>query len=322
MGFINNMGLLALLCIPIIILLYMLRPKNAPITLPSLYLWKTMVNEIESASQFQKFKSSLLMFLQIALVILLALMLAGLFKKSSTMPDRVILVVDCSVSMQATDVDPSRIAYAKEQAITYVSQLEKGAQVTIVALKDVPEILLTDETDHNLIATSIKELQAIDAYGDISLAVQTTNALRQGGDTPIIYFGDRTYPDANNMTILESDDNVSVNHVSYTLYENDGVMSVLADLANEGSQTITVPISLYVDDVLFDAKQVDIEGRTGGKIFFDQVPMESHQLKVVIDRKDILNIDNAAYAVVAPSVVKKAVLVTQSNGFQIGRAHV
>lgn len=315
MGFLNLAGLSALIALPIIIILYMLRPKNIPYTLPSLYLWKTMANEIESASQFQKLKSSILMFLQLAAALFIALMLAGLFIKNSQLPDRVILVVDASVSMKATDFEPNRMEFAKEQAITYVKQLDKGAQVTLVALKDIPEILLTDETDHSLVASAIKNLSAIDTYSDLELALQTTNALKKEEETTIVYFGDRTYPGANNVIIAKDSDNVAIHNVAYTLYESSGELKVLADLTNEGTQKVTVPVSLYADDLFLDAKQVEIESGESGKVFFESVPLTTKNLMVQIDRDDILSVDNKAYSVVTQPEVKKAVLVTEGNTF-------
>ena len=54
MGFSNVFGLIGLAGIPIIILLYMLRPKNKPMNIPSLYLWQSLKEEIESASKLKK----------------------------------------------------------------------------------------------------------------------------------------------------------------------------------------------------------------------------------------------------------------------------
>lgn len=315
MGFLNLAGLSALIALPIIIILYMLRPKNIPYTLPSLYLWKTMANEIESASQFQKLKSSILMYLQLAAALLIAFMLAGLFIKNSQLPDRVILVIDASVSMKATEVEPSRIENAKEQAVSYVKQLSKGAQITLVALKDIPEILLTDETDHSLVASAIKNLSPIDTYSDMELALQTTSALKKEEDTTIVYFGDRTYPGAENILIGKSSDNVGIHNVAYTLYESSGELKVLADITNEGLSKVTVPVSLYTDDMFLDAKQVDIEPGASAKLFFEDVPTTTQNIMVQIDREDILKVDNKAYTVVTRPQVKKAVLVTYGNTF-------
>ncbi|PKM49489.1 MAG: hypothetical protein CVV02_15785 [Firmicutes bacterium HGW-Firmicutes-7] len=315
MGFFNIAGLAALICLPIIIILYMLRPKNMPYSLPSLYLWKTMANEIESASQFQKLKSSLLMFLQLAIALIIAFMLAGLFIKNSSMPDRVILVVDGSVSMKSTDVDPSRMEYAKEQAVTYVKQLNRGAQVTLIALKDIPEILLTDETDHSLVAASIKNLSAIDTYSDMNLAVQTTTALKREEETTIVYFGDREFPGAENVFVAKNHDNVAVHNIAYTIYAGAKDMRVLADIINESDKKVNVPLSLYADELFLDAKQVEIEPGESAKVFFSNIPLATTELMVQIDREDNLEVDNVAYTTVAKEQVKKAVLVTSSNIF-------
>ncbi|PKM93566.1 MAG: hypothetical protein CVU84_15425 [Firmicutes bacterium HGW-Firmicutes-1] len=315
MGFFNIAGLTALICLPIIIILYMLRPKNIPYSLPSLYLWKMMSNEIESASQFQKLKSSLLMFLQLAIALLIAFMLAGLFIKNSQMPDRVILVVDCSVSMKSTDIEPTRMEYAKEQAITYIKQLNKEAQVTLISLKDIPEILLTDETDHSLVASSIKDLSAIDAYSDINLALQATAALKKDEGTTIVYFGDRAFPGAENVVVSKDNNNIAVHNIAYTIYTGATEMRVLADITNESETKVHVPISLYADELFLDAKQVEIEPHESAKVFFDKVPLATNELKVQIDREDNLVVDNIAYTTIAKEQIKKAVLVTGSNVF-------
>lgn len=315
MGFSNLIGLSALICVPIIIILYMLRPKNTPFTLPSLYLWKVMENEIESATRFQKFKSSLLMFLQIAAVVLVALILAGLYREGGSMPNQVIIVVDCSVSMQSKDVLPSRMEVAKEQAIAYVKKLDKDAQVTLVALKDIPEILLTNESDQKRVQATIEDLNAVDTYADMELAVQTGYALRQDEETTIVYFGDRVYPGAQIMEIGKSSDNVGIHGLSYTIYEKTGSISVLADIANEGSEKVAVPVSLYADDILLDAKEVELEALESGKIFFDDIPIGTKTVMVQIDRKDNLEVDDKAYAIIASNPVRTAVLVSESNVF-------
>lgn len=313
MGFLNIWGLIALICIPVIIILYMLRPKNIPFTLPSLYLWKVMANEIESASKLQKFKSSLLMVLQIIAVLLLTFMLAGLFRKSGVMPNSVILVIDCSVSMQSTDVSPSRMDEAKKQAEAYINGLEKDAKVTLIAIKDVPEILVTEETDQKLVIATINGLEAVDSYGDMELAIQTGLALKQSEEMEIVYFGDRVYPGATNIWIKQNEDNVGVHGLSYTLYEQAGTISVLADIKNYGTATQVVPLSLYADGLLFDAKQVEIPGSDGAKVFFEGIPAVTSEMKIQIDREDILKVDNTAYAVVGKTTMKKVVLVSASN---------
>lgn len=315
MGFYNLIGLSALGLVPIIIILYMLRPKNKPETISSLYLWQSVISEIESATKFQKFKSSLLMFLQILVVILVTLMLAGLFINNADSPESVVIVMDCSVSMQSVDVEPSRFEYAKEQAIEYVRQLDQETIITLISLKDIPEILLASEDDAKKVITVIKELQTVDTYCDIELAVDTAVSARQEEGTEIVYFGDKEFPGAQNIEVIGSNDNVGIYQMAYTVYDSSNTLSVLVEVTNQSDRAITVPISLYADDILADAKQVEVESHSSIKLFFNQLPTDISVIKASVDREDILAADNVAYVSVEQTDVKKVVLVTAGNMF-------
>ncbi len=315
MGFSNYIALTALISMPIIIILYMLKPKNTPHLLPSLYLWKAMANEIESASRIHKLKSSILMLLQLLAALLIALMLAGLFIKSSQLPKQAIVIVDCSVSMKSVDITPTRMEEAKEQAQTYIKQLDKEAEVTLIALKDQPELLLSGEKDKALIISALKSLQPVDAYADTQQLYQLLETLQKNEEIKIVYFGDRAIKGAENIIVAKSTENIAVNNLTYTAYQSDKELRILADIYNEGKQTVSVPVSLYVEDKLFDAKQINLESGQTGKVFFDKVPLTAKRLSVKVDKEDILQADNQAYSSVVQNQDKKAVLVTNSNVF-------
>jgi Aerotolerance regulator N-terminal. len=78
-------GLLALLAVPVIILLYLLKQKHEEYIMSSLYLWQTALQDAEANTPWQKLKRNILMLLQIAAVILLALTLSGAFCKTAAM---------------------------------------------------------------------------------------------------------------------------------------------------------------------------------------------------------------------------------------------
>ncbi|NMB97014.1 MAG: hypothetical protein GYA02_10455 [Clostridiaceae bacterium] len=102
-------GLLSLICIPIIIILYLLKQKRENYPISSLYLWQNALQDIEANTPWQKLKKNLLMFLQILAVILLALIFSEPFLKTNKHRDGdVMIIIDCSLSMQSTDIKPSR----------------------------------------------------------------------------------------------------------------------------------------------------------------------------------------------------------------------
>ena len=314
-GLTNSWGLLPLALIPIIIILYMLRPKNTPRVIPSIYLWKTAIREIESASKFQKLKSSILLFLQILAIILLALMLAGLFIKGDTSAKHTVIVIDCSVSMQSEDVSPNRMEVAKDQAENFVRQLGEETEITLVALSELPEILLTNEKDQSAIIKTIQTLQMVDTYANQELTKQTIEVVKKDEETEVVYFGDRVIDGARNYRVLESNENTGIAQISYTKYPQQKSISVMVEVFQNGLEPSMLPISLYVDDLLFDAKQIQVEKDQTAKVFFDGIPFDVKEIKAQVDEEDYLVKDNMAFTIVTNTQKRKVALVTTSNIF-------
>jgi Ca-activated chloride channel family protein len=72
----------------------------------------------------------------------------------------VILAMDTSASMRATDVDPTRLDAAKAAARSFVKQLPKGFRIGIVAFSSQPVTLITPTTDRAAVEAAINGLSA------------------------------------------------------------------------------------------------------------------------------------------------------------------
>jgi Ca-activated chloride channel family protein len=87
----------------------------------------------------------------------------------------VILTMDTSGSMQATDVDPTRLAAAKSAAIEFVDSLPAGFKVGLVAFSTDVRLVLSPTTDRSQVRDAINGLRANGgtALGDaIDLSLQ------------------------------------------------------------------------------------------------------------------------------------------------------
>jgi Ca-activated chloride channel family protein len=72
----------------------------------------------------------------------------------------VILTLDISGSMIASDVTPSRLAAAQQAARGFVSVLPPGVQIGVVAFSSTAQVVATPTTDRTTVLSSINGLQA------------------------------------------------------------------------------------------------------------------------------------------------------------------
>ena len=71
----------------------------------------------------------------------------------------VMLAIDTSLSMDATDVEPSRLDAAVEEAIAFVDELPEQFDVGLVAFDGTAEVLAMPTDDHVAVATAIETLR-------------------------------------------------------------------------------------------------------------------------------------------------------------------
>jgi len=71
----------------------------------------------------------------------------------------VVLVLDTSASMDATDVAPSRIAAAVTNAESFVDGLADDAEVGLVTFNEDTNVVAAPTTDHELVTTALERVQ-------------------------------------------------------------------------------------------------------------------------------------------------------------------
>ncbi len=71
----------------------------------------------------------------------------------------VVMAVDVSLSMQATDVEPTRLQAAKVAAASFVDLVPSKLNVGLVAFSGTAQVLVPPTTDHTLLKRNIANLQ-------------------------------------------------------------------------------------------------------------------------------------------------------------------
>jgi Ca-activated chloride channel homolog len=112
----------------------------------------------------------------------------------------VMLVIDVSQSMRATDVTPTRLAAAEDAAKTFADELTAGINLGLIAYAGTASVLVSPTTNREATKRAIDKLQLADrtATGEgiftALQAIATVGAVIGGGDAPpparIVLFSD------------------------------------------------------------------------------------------------------------------------------------
>jgi Ca-activated chloride channel family protein len=95
----------------------------------------------------------------------------------------VVLVIDVSLSMQATDVEPSRLAAAQIAATAFSDQLTPGVNLGLVAFAGTAAVLVSPTADRDPVKRAISSLKLSEstATGEaIFAALQSIETFSQG----------------------------------------------------------------------------------------------------------------------------------------------
>src|SRR5687767_10703614 len=125
MSWLQPLGLLGLLSLPVIVLLHLWHERNRHATIPSLNLWRWLEREVRGPRMRLPPITPVLL-LQLAAAIALSLALARPrldFLAGPATLNRLVVVMDTTSSMAATDVNPSRLGWAQTRAAQLLSGL-------------------------------------------------------------------------------------------------------------------------------------------------------------------------------------------------------
>lgn len=176
-----NVWMFALL--GLVVLLYFLKLRRPPCPVPSLVLWRRVLDDRRVNAPFQRFKRQLLLWLQLlALLLLILAALQPYWKGGAGRGGRIIVLVDVSASMAALDRPGgrSRLDEAKGRIGELIDGLA-GQEICLVSFSRGAR-RLTDFTDHaGLLRQGLAQLQVEDLPGRLDEALRMAEALGQSG---------------------------------------------------------------------------------------------------------------------------------------------
>ncbi len=193
-----NLAWLAALFAPLI-LLYFLKLKRPRMDVPSLALWRQVINDQRVNSPFQKFKRNILLLLQ--MLVLGLLVLAAMQPYLRAAPERAEfqpVLIDCSASMAALDGPNgrTRLDVAKEQIRELIDNLLPDQRLSLIAFHSSAR-RLTDFTDNKrVLHDALDKLETADLPSQTQEALRMAQALSRTNNIPrVLMYSDGNVPE-------------------------------------------------------------------------------------------------------------------------------
>jgi Ca-activated chloride channel homolog len=206
----------------------------------------------------------------------------------------VILTMDVSGSMRATDVSPTRLDAARASALSFIDQLPEGVRVGIVSFASEPVTLVSPTTDRAQLKAAIDGLTARDgtAMGDALMQVLDIAEKIQADSTetpdasatpnPSAVPGASAAPGSSAAPKVPTDQPSGQPLVAAILL-SDGANSVgQAQPLDAARRAKTLGVPIYTIALGTPTGQVDVQDQFGQTVTLD-VPPDTATLKQISD---------------------------------------
>ena len=315
--------LLGLLALPIV-LLYMLRLRRREMMVSSTMLWQKLLRDREANSPWQRLRRNLLLILQLLILAALVFALARPFLPApSIVSGNVVILLDGSASMQATDVEPTRFDAAKEQVNDLINTLSGTDQMTMILVGKTPRLLLSASADKKGLRDALNSANPEQGEADWHAAVALAAGAGQGfTNARIVVVSDGGLPDGLPplpaetvyMPVGTSAENLAISALA-TRETAEGTQ-LFASISNYGNSLNEALLTVQIDGSLFDSRRVSVNAGKSSSLTWT-LPDSANSIEASLTNisQDHLTSDNTAYAVHEGGVRNRTLIVTPGNIF-------
>lgn len=179
-GFVSAGGAwLFLLLVPLVIF-YFLKLKRPRLDIPSLALWRSVLNDQRVNAPFQKFKRNLLLLLQALLLVCLALAAMQPFWPSGADRAQYLpILIDTSASMAALDTagGKSRLDAAKQEIRRLIDNLLPDQRLSLITVSSTARPITEFSDNKRVLRAALDQIEISPVASRLEDALRMTQAL-------------------------------------------------------------------------------------------------------------------------------------------------
>jgi hypothetical protein len=329
---------------------YILKMRRRRHEVPFSKLWQRVLAEKESQALWKRLKRLISLAVQLTfLALLVGAALDPRIGSAERSGRSVVLIVDASASMRATDGDGRpRIALARDRARELLSGLGGADSAMVVRMDAQASALSRFETDPARLREVVDGIEASDTPADLGRALQAAaDALRGRQDPLVVIVGDGAYPEEARARVTWTGGEVPLGTVDLAGIDvrfvavgaaarNAGIVAfnvrrylanklsyeALVELENFGAEAETARLTLFAGDEAIDVKTLTLNaGERQRLIYPDLGGGDDRALRAKLEtldaagepRPDGLALDDTAWALLPERKKQRVLLVTGDN---------
>lgn len=313
----------------LVLLFYILRPRSMRVEVPSIFLWRDLVQREQALTLWQRLRRHLLLLLQLLAILLLALVLARPERTAETVRQRhVVHIIDTSASMSVASGDTTRLDEAKAAALEQLDTTEPGDRLTVVSFGNQPAVVAYQTRDIDSAQDAINSITQTATVGNVDRALQLAVSLADSlpGSEVYLYtdgsFSSPAVPESINTTVYfvrvgTPADNQGIS--AFAIRRRQDSLEAFVQVQNYSPQSVTVPLAILADGQPLERRDITLapsqDAGSSVDLVFGDFPEGVSRVDAVLDHEDALAADNRTASILVPPPVLRALLVSDTPFF-------
>ncbi len=316
MSFLQPLGLLGLIGVPIVIIIYILRSKYNEQTISSTYIWELSEKFLKRRNPLSGLTGLISLILQILTITVISLAIA---RPVFTLPgaaNNYCFVLDASGSMNIEHGKTTRFEAAKDEIIDIIKDAKDGSSYTLLCVSDEAIITFQSITDKKYAIELVEDTEPSAVASDTMRSLNTAQAYFTENPSALMYLvTDKSFSASSGIEIITVTDevlNYAITDVKYS--HSGGKLTVNAGVIAYGADT-SLDIRLSVDGEKKNEGSIAVKAGELTPVTVECATTHFSSFTVEILNSDAYDADNSITTYNLESDKTYSTLIVSDTGF-------
>ena len=328
MNFLNPEALAFAVTLPIVIIFYLLKRRRVAHLVSSTIIWKRFLNETQVNSPFQKLRHNWLLIIQLIFLSLAIFALIRPYFSSKIESGRfVVVILDVSASMQATDVSLNRFELAKGEVNKMIDGMYDNDQMVLILSGGNTEVRQSPTSVKAILKKALDQVKVTDSPTRLLEAIKLSQNLSLNRPKVEVHlFSDGVSSDLDAFELQDLNleyhrlgkggGNLGITSLEVRSNpEQLGQQSVFATIGNFSTNTMSSEVSLFFDDQMIGNRRLTVMPTNTASLVFSSNQRTNGVFRMKLKNDDFLQVDNIGSVMGLTRRNVEVLLITKGNVF-------